>query len=157
MTSTLGGQEERGAKGRKRGACAWPCCRGPEQRKLEIWQPHAQESTVPVARILIRLPHQGLFSGSRTKKPSWPLGHPWEEWVHEPGPHLELASCMGWTGSICLFPSPVLNYKDKMPFMLVQAELTEGLIFLFPLSFNLKVPTHRLQVRGWERYFMQMK
>ena len=57
--------------------------------------PFPQESSVPVARILIPLPHQCLLSRSRTRKPSWPLGHLWEEWVHEPGPHLELASCAG--------------------------------------------------------------
>ena len=50
------------------------------------------------------LPHQCLLSRSRTRKPSWPLGHLWEEWVHEPGPHLELASCAG-LARFCMFVS----------------------------------------------------
>ena len=41
---------------------------------------------------------------------------------------------LGWPGSVCLFPSPVLNYRDKMPLMLVQAELDRGSHFPFFLS-----------------------
>ena len=57
----------------------------------EIWQPHSPRR----ALSLWLGTHQCLLSKSRTRKPSWPLGHLWEEWVHKPGPHLELASCAG--------------------------------------------------------------
>lgn len=47
----------------------------------------------------------------------------------------------------------MLNYKDKMPFMLVQAELDRGAHFPFFPLFNLKVSHTDCKLGGWEKIF----
>lgn len=148
----LGGQEERAPR-EERGPCAWPCCRGLEQRKLEIWQPRAPRRALSLWLGYSFLRHTNACC------PGPGQGNPAGHWVTygksgstSLGPTWSWLAVLGWPGSVCLFPSPVLNYRDKMPRMLVQAELDGGSHFPFFPLFNLKV-SHTLQVRRWEKIF----
>lgn len=101
--------------------------------------PFPQESSVPVARILIPLPHNACSPGPGQGNPAGHWATSGKSGSTSLGPTWSWLAVLGWPGSICLFPSPVLNYRDKMPLMLVQDALDGGSHFPFFPLFNLKV------------------